>query len=158
MSGGRSRTYDQYLFLEVPMKGILSIIVLSLSLTVVSGSLSAENWNCEYQGQWQTNKTGNSGALAWSVRWVKRGGNWTVIGDMTDKYGASEVRGTCADKKCTLTQTYSTGSLVGKPYTYEGSYTDKFDGDSKSVNQFSGTWKGNNTTGTWTATAVCTKE
>lgn len=140
------------------MKGLISMFLVSISLFVATGSLFAENWNCEYEGEWKTNKTGNSGALVWSVRWVKRGGNWTVIGDMTDKYGASEVRGTCAAKKCTFTQTYSTGSLVGKPYTYEGTYVDKWEGDSKTTNEFTGTWKGNNTAGTWNAVATCTKE
>ncbi len=140
------------------MRGIVGVGIFAVSMFALSGGLWAENWNCVYTGEWKTNKTGNSGALAWNVRWVKRGGNWTVIGDMTDKYGASEVKGTCANKKCTLTQTYSSGSLVGKPYTYDGTYTDKWDGDSKTTNEFTGTWKGNNTTGTWTATAVCDKE
>lgn len=135
----------------------LFFAVLVASLTIFAGAATAESWSCEYEGSWQTNGTGNSGSLTWSTTWVKQGANWQIVGDMTDKYGSSSFNGSCSAKKCTMVQTYTSGSLVGKPYTYVGTYTDKWNGDSESQNSFRGTWTGNGNTGTWNAVAACEK-
>ncbi|MCE9598684.1 MAG: hypothetical protein K8S54_12005 [Spirochaetia bacterium] len=136
-------------------KLIMAIVVLNL--TVFAGIVSAETWTCEYDGTWKTNGSGNSGALNWKVTWVKQGAGWAMIGDMSDRYGASSFNGSCTNASCTLTQTYSSGSLVGKPYIYKGNYTDKSTGDGTSENTFTGTWTGNGNTGTWNATAECAR-
>jgi len=133
-------------------------LVLALNMTVFAGFLSAETWECTYGGTWKTNGTGNSGGLNWKVTWVKQGAGWQLVGNMTDKYGVSSLNGSCMNKACTLTQTYSSGSLVGKPYVYTGTYVDQTTGDGASVNTFTGTWKGNNTTGAWAARANCQRQ
>jgi len=136
-------------------KSILLLLVFSLAPG--AGALYAESWACNYHGTWNTNGSGNSGKLEWEVTWVKQGNGWTVLGNMEDKYGASTVNGSCQNARCSFTQTYSTGSLVGKPYVYTGTYTDNSTGDGESENTFTGTWSGNGATGTWTARAVCTR-
>lgn len=135
------------------MKNLL-LAVLAAGLMATSG-LAADNWECKYSGSWTRTKDGKSGDLVWTVTWVKQGGGWTVVGNMNDQYGVSTVNGTCANKNCTFTQAYSTGSLVGKPYVYVGSYTDKVLGDGQTMNNFTGTWTGNGNAGAWKAKAIC---
>jgi len=131
---------------------------LVVGLTAITGSLAAENWECKYSGSWTRTSDGKSGDLSWTVTWVKQGGGWTVIGNMNDQYGVSAVNGSCANKNCTFTQAYSSGSLVGKPYVYVGSYTDKVLGDGQTINNFTGTWTGNGNSGAWKAKAMCSRK
>ena len=136
-------------------KQIVMATLVALALTATS--LAAETWSCTYHGSWKTTGTGNSGNLHWVVKWVKKGSVWKIIGDMNDKYGFSYFDGTCQNKSCVIKQTYKTGSLVGKPYTYSGTYSDQNLGPGKTKNTIRGNWVGNNNTGTWSATGTCVK-
>lgn len=133
------------------------IFAMAACMSLAAGNLSAETWECKYSGSWARGSDNKSGSLVWTVTWVKQGSGWQIVGNMNDEYGASAFNGSCANKNCTFTQTYSTGSLVGKPYTYTGGYTDQQLGNGQTQNNFTGTWTGNGNAGTWKAKAVCRK-
>ena len=135
---------------------IAPVALLALSATPV---LANETWNCTYVGHW-SRSSGGGGDFTWRIRWRKSDEGWRLSGDYQDSSGSSRFDGKCANKSCRFWQRYIGGSLDGKTYYYQGSYTDTWYGDSKTVNQFTGTWgstrDGND--GNWSANATCIKQ
>ena len=136
-------------------------LVIALSLGFTFSAVAEETWSCTYEGSWDTTATKNKGDFVWNVQWISTGkAQWHVIGDYEDRYGQSTFDGECKDKKCKFKQSYKNGQLAGSVYYWVGAYTDKWEGDAKTINNFVGTWgekEKKPTQGKWTATATCTR-
>lgn len=146
---------------NVTMKKLL---LLASTLFAVLGTTSiataADSWTCGYQGSWTTTSTGNVGSFEWTVQWADNGAGWAMIGEYDDKYGHAMLDGSCANKACAFTQTYTTGELKGKVYHWKGTYVDEKVRDGETVNRFKGTWGYSAAAkdgGPWDAVAMCRK-
>jgi|JI61114C2RNA_FD_contig_31_7667573_length_794_multi_7_in_0_out_0_1 hypothetical protein len=150
------------------MKSLMSLcIVGALALSFAQAAVAEDVWSCSYTGEWTTEGTNDHGDFKWLVKWERpdEKASWHIIGDYNDRFGASFLDGNCnTEKKCDMTQTYTSGSLNGSVYEWSGTYTDKADASGtagKTTNTFTGTWKdasGKGNKGKWTAEAVCTKQ
>lgn len=143
------------------MSRLASCLLLVLSLlTLSAGAARADDWTCTYSGRWTRSSDGGAANFTWQITWRKADGGWRLVGDYQDLNGSSRFDGRCANKSCRFHQRYIGGKLDGKTYHYQGSYQDTWYGDSKTVNQFTGTWGYNSSAqgdGSWTATATCVK-
>lgn len=142
------------------MRNVVFAFVVT-SVLVSATAASAETWRCHYSGRWSTTGSRNAGAFKWAVTWTgttARG--WRVVGDYRDRYGMSYLDGHCRNKTCSMKQTYKTGKLTGKTYTWVGTYVDQNDGPDSGINTFTGTWRADDgsTRGPWSATAVCKRK
>jgi hypothetical protein len=143
--------------------GLLALIAL-LTLAFAPAALAQdapETWSCNYNGKWTTNGSASKGDFKWVVKWERTSTGWHIIGDYKDSYGDSLLDGHCAENKCDLKQSYTNGSLNGKIYNWSGTYTDKAESPTKTINNFQGTWtdaSGKGNSGKWTAKATCTKQ
>ncbi|MFO0750553.1 MAG: hypothetical protein U1F43_33520 [Myxococcota bacterium] len=140
------------------MKPLFCLVASILALTSLGAAAHAENWNCQYQGSWTTNSTGNTGEFNWSVLWTATGGGWRMQGEYDDRYGHSILDGKCSTSECTFRQTYRSGQLAGKVYYWQGNYSDDHTRPGETVNRFTGTWGYSPDArdgGPWDAVAMC---
>ena len=135
-------------------------LLMLLPLTSqVKASATPDIWNCSFNGTW-TEDGKPMGAFTWSVKWDGADDKWKVSGTSKDDLGTANTTGSCGEKTCKMSQTYTSGELKGKTYAWDGTYEDA-DGktDDTLVETFKGTWGDSPTDrkngGTWQAKAVC---
>ena len=138
----------------------MKLVLATVLLLATTAPAIAETWKCDYSGRWSTTGSANEGTFDWKLVWTSKAGGWRMVGDYTDKYGMSYLGGTCQNKTCKFTQTYKSGSLNGNQYSWTGTYTDKWDGKTRTINTFTGNWRAlkGGTAGRWSATAICNKQ
>lgn len=138
------------------------LITLAVGLLTTLPAQALTSWSCNYTGSWKNSQTGGSGNFNWLVYWISiSNGNWRLVGYYNDQYGHAWLDGNCTSgKTCGLYQRYTTGKLVGKPYFYQGSYTDQSIDSTHSNNTIQGSWgpgpKQLNQ-GSWRAQAPCSR-
>lgn len=119
-----------------------------------------EVWNCDFKGVYKVKETGESVNFLWKVKWTGKGQNWKIEGTSDEGDAKSNTVGSCDERNCKITETYTSGPDKGKVYYWAGTYTDTDTANEKVTNStFTGTFGNSDSDrtsgGTWNAAAAC---
>lgn len=141
-------------------KLIVVAAVLAVATMYCKKAPSEEVWKCDFKGVYKVKETGESVNFTWKVTWTGKEKSWKIDGTSEEGDGKSTTSGTCDDKNCKITETYTAGPEKGKMYYWMGSYTDTETASEKVMNTaFTGTFGPSDADrasgGSWTARAEC---